>query len=102
MSFTAGRGDLHQLVDELSEEQIEEAYAALRFVQHRRQGRRTHADGNGNGSSQMDPEERAAKVRAARGCLAGLPGSVDDFLRRKHEETLRELEADERRQRGEG
>jgi len=35
-------------------------------------------------------EERAARIRAARGSMAHVPGSVDDFLRRKHEDIERE------------
>jgi excisionase family DNA binding protein len=31
-------------------------------------------------------EERAQRIRAARGSLAHVPGSVDDFLQRKQEE----------------
>jgi excisionase family DNA binding protein len=34
----------------------------------------------------VTPEERAARIRAARGSMAHVPGSVDDFLRRKHED----------------
>ena len=31
-------------------------------------------------------EERAGRIRAARGSMAHVPGSVDAFLRRKHED----------------
>jgi hypothetical protein len=34
----------------------------------------------------ISPEERAARIRAARGSMAHVPGSVDDFLRRKYED----------------
>lgn len=47
----------------------------------------------------LSPEERRARVQAARGCMEHLPGSVDDFLRRKHEENEREEEKWDRRQR---
>src|SRR5262249_38695720 len=32
------------------------------------------------------PEERAARIRAARGSMAHVPGSVDEFLQRKYED----------------
>ena len=35
-------------------------------------------------------EERAERIRAARGSLAHVPGSVDDFLQRKQEDIERE------------
>jgi excisionase family DNA binding protein len=38
----------------------------------------------------VTPEERAARIRAARGSMAHVPGSVDDFLRRKHEDIVLE------------
>lgn len=34
----------------------------------------------------VTPEERAAQIRAARGSMAHVPGSAEDFLRRKHED----------------
>jgi excisionase family DNA binding protein len=34
----------------------------------------------------ITPEERVARIKAARGALAHVPGSVDEFLRRKHED----------------
>src|SRR5689334_21723524 len=34
----------------------------------------------------ISPEERAARIHAARGSMAHIPGSVEDFLRRKHED----------------
>lgn len=37
-------------------------------------------------SPALTPEERAARIRAARGSMAHVPGSVDEFLRRKQEE----------------
>lgn len=37
-------------------------------------------------AQQISPDERAARIRAARGSMAHVPGSVDDFLRRKHED----------------
>jgi excisionase family DNA binding protein len=37
-----------------------------------------------------DPEERAARVRAARGSMAHLPFSVEEFIREKREELARE------------
>ena len=36
--------------------------------------------------TRMTVEERRARVSAARGFLAGLPGSVDEFIREKREE----------------
>jgi excisionase family DNA binding protein len=38
----------------------------------------------------IDPEERAARVRAARGSMAHLPISVDEYIREKREELARE------------
>src|SRR4051794_36929089 len=38
----------------------------------------------------ISPEERTARIKAARGALAHVPGSVDEFLRRKHEDIERE------------
>jgi excisionase family DNA binding protein len=37
-------------------------------------------------ASTITPEEQAARIRAGRGSMAHVPGSVDDFLRRKHED----------------
>jgi excisionase family DNA binding protein len=34
----------------------------------------------------LTSDERAARIRAARGSMAHIPGSVDEFLRRKHED----------------
>ena len=38
----------------------------------------------------MSAEERRAKARANLGALSHLPGSMDEFLREKHEEIERE------------
>jgi hypothetical protein len=38
----------------------------------------------------MSPEERAARVRAAVGSMKHVRGSVEEFLREKHEESERE------------
>ena len=48
----------------------------------------------------LTPEERRAKARAGLGAFADVPGSVDDFLARKHAEKRREDERDQRRQAG--
>jgi hypothetical protein len=45
----------------------------------------------------MTAEERAARVRAARGSLAHMPFSSEDFMREKQEEIDREEEGWERR-----
>lgn len=42
-------------------------------------------------------EERRARVYALAGSAAGLPGSVDEFLARKHADKIREDERDRRR-----
>jgi hypothetical protein len=79
------REELHQLVDELPEGKVSQARELLETLRE-----------------PETSEERAERVDAVWGKYAYLSGSVDDFLRRKHEDTLRELEADARRQRGEG
>lgn len=38
----------------------------------------------------LSPEERRALVKAARGSAAHLPGSVEQFLREKHEDNERD------------
>ncbi len=48
----------------------------------------------------LSPEERRARVMAAAGSMAHLPGSVDEFLQRKQEEIDLEEERWERRQQG--
>ena len=50
--------------------------------------------------AQESPEERRARVMAVAGSMAHLPGSVDEFLRRKQEEIDLEEERWERRQKG--
>ena len=45
----------------------------------------------------LSPEERAARANAAFGIAAHLPGSVDDFLRRKQEDIDLEEERWQRR-----
>jgi hypothetical protein len=48
----------------------------------------------------LTAEERAARANAALGALAHVPGSVDEFLRRKQEEIDLEEEIWERRRAG--
>jgi excisionase family DNA binding protein len=46
----------------------------------------TQADRSEGGPAAETAAKRAARVDAAFGKFAGLPGSVDEFLRRKHED----------------
>jgi hypothetical protein len=48
----------------------------------------------------LTPEERAARANAALGAFAHVPGSVEEFLRRKQEEIDLEEERSERRRGG--
>ena len=54
---------------------------------------------NENGAASFSDETKAARdaahracVRAAYGKYAGTPGTVDDFLRERHQEAVREME----------
>lgn len=91
---------LHQLVEELPESDLAEVERMLRGLsapEERTEGLspeerlarirpllRKHEAGT------MTEEDRLELLRLGRGMSAHLPGSVDDFLREKHEDTQRE------------
>ncbi len=74
---------LHQMIEDLPEVDLQRAEAMLR-------GLGLPAPPGSRAGPALTPEERRARVKAFRGSAAHLPGSVDDFLRRKHEDTERE------------
>lgn len=74
---------LHRIIEEMPESEARRAEAMLRGLDLPALQRR-------HGAQRLTPEERRARVRAFRGSAAHLPGSVEEFLRRKHEDTERE------------
>lgn len=78
-----------RLVEELSD-------SDLRTVKRMLEGLRLPEEGQ-TVRPPMTAEERRANARAGLGMLAHLPGSVDEFLREKHEEVEREEERYRRR-----
>lgn len=86
---SSGTGDLRP------EEREREITRAREEVQAESHGRTPAAS-----RETLTPEERAARANAALGAFAHVPGSVEEFLRRKQEEIDLEEERWERRRGG--
>ena len=84
---------LHHLIEELPESDLSAAERMLRGLK---------LPTEPESATGETPEERRARVYALAGSAAHLPGSVDEFLARKHAEKAREHEQDRRRQAGIG
>lgn len=76
--------EVHRLVDELPESDL----LTVRRVLH---GLRLPVEPTQTPPHET-PEQRRARVYALAGSAADLPGSVDEFMARKHEDTEREEE----------
>jgi hypothetical protein len=87
---------VHQLVDELPEEELLTIEQRLQELRHWTEVAPEKDD------RAETPEERRAGVLAGLGSLKDVPGSVDDFYRRKSEEIDQEEEQAARRMAGQG
>ncbi len=75
------KDEAHGLIERLSESDLAVVNRMLRGL--------AHPEGEVP-AGRLSRDERRARLRAFRGSAAHLPGSVDEFLRERHEENERQ------------